>query len=441
MSAVKQILNDTALLSAFSPLSAYSSAALAVSGGPDSVAMMHLARRWAFLAGREQACFTILTVDHGLRPESSAEAQFVAGEAKRLGLAHATLSWDGEKPKTGIQAAARHARYDLMTDWCRAHDIACLVTAHTAGDQAETLLMRLSRGSGLDGLAGMAIVSERGGVPIVRPLLGLSKARLVAYLRARAAPFVTDPSNSNVTFERVRLRQAMKACSAAGITRSALVLTASRLGRSREALSSAAVAFLEHNFSVTHLGQGEIAGDAFFALPAEIGLRVLSRVLTLIGGKEDSPEMAKAERLLAELKAGRRQAALGGCLVIAVSGRLNFYREPGRSRCTPTLCRPGSACVWDGRFVLTFAADLSGNTVIAPLGAAGWTFYRNALNRSRPSTNVNRLAALTSPALWHGESMICAPALDVSGLAANGAAGRPAHTQLVPRLSHFLKST
>ena len=133
---------------------------------------------------------------------------------------------------------------------------------------------------------------------IVRPLLGLSKARLTAYLRSLGVPFASDPSNSNATFERVRLRHAMKALAAAGIARPALALSASRLGRGREALAGAAEEFLQRNFRVTNLGQAQIGLEPFLELAPEIALRVLSRALALTGGKEEPPRMAKVERLL-----------------------------------------------------------------------------------------------------------------------------------------------
>ncbi|MGO9170647.1 MAG: tRNA lysidine(34) synthetase TilS [Rhodomicrobium sp.] len=436
---MKPIISDAALIRAFSPLEPYPSAALAVSGGPDSMALMHLAVRWSALAGRSRAGLAVLTVDHGLRPESRDEAAFVGAEAGRLGLARRTLDWSGEKPKTGIQAAARRARYALMTAYCRAHGFACLATAHTEDDQAETFLMRLRRGSGLDGLAAMAAVSEHGGVPIVRPLLGFSKARLLAYLRSAGVPSVNDPSNSNAAFERVRLRHAMKSLAAAGITRSALTLSAARLGRSREALSQAAAEFLERNFRVSNLGHGEIGLETFLKLPSEIALRVLSQVLALIGGKEEAPRMIKAERLLEELRSGKRQGALGGCLAIATPATLHFYREPGRIGHTPLHCEPGSTCIWDGRFVLTFAAGLSGDVSVAPLGAGGWAICRKAFKDRHLAFNANRLAALAAPALWRDGLLLSAPALDfVDGKAGGNAAGA-ARVELVPRLSHFLK--
>jgi tRNA(Ile)-lysidine synthase len=438
---VPRIIGDAALSSAFAPLEAYPSAALAVSGGPDSMALMHLASRWLSLKGRGPGGIAVLTVDHGLRPQSADEAEFVAGRAKALGFTHTTLAWTGEKPKTGIQAAAREARYGLMTAYCREHGLACLVTAHTEDDQAETFLMRLRRGSGLDGLASMAAVSERGGAALVRPLLGLSKARLTAHLRSLAIPFVSDPSNSNASFERVRVRHAMKTLAAAGIARPALALAASRLGRSREALSGIAADFLERNFRVTSLAQGQINLESFLSLSPEIALRVLSRALALTGGKEEPPRMAKVERLLAGLRAGKREAALGGCLVIAAAGALNFYREPGRMGQARLVCEPGSTRAWDGRFVLTIDAGMSGDFSVAPLGALGWANCRKAMKERGKAVQANRLAAISSPALWQGRHLVSAPALGFADVETAGTSAGLLGVQLVPRLSHFHTST
>jgi tRNA(Ile)-lysidine synthase len=431
-------MSDAALLRAFSPLERYPLAALAVSGGPDSIALMHLACRWAHLASSPLSIM-VLTVDHGLRPESRVEAEFVCAQAERLGLPHTILSWTGEKPKTGIQAAARRARYDLMTAHCRARNIGCLVTAHTADDQAETFLMRLRRGSGLDGLAAMAVVSEHGGLPIVRPLLGLPKARLLAYLRRRDLPFVCDPSNNNLAFERVRLRHAMRALGSAGIGRPVLTLSAARLGRARQALSYAATAFLERNFSVTHLGQGEIGLGAFHELPEDIALRVLSRALALIGGKAEPPSMAKLERLLEGLHAGKRQAALGGCLVIAAGAKLNFYREPGRISRSPLACEPGTISIWDGRFVLTFMNEFQGNVSTAALGAEGWAICRKDFNERGLPLPRSRLAALTTPALWKDSSLLCAPLLNFMSASLTLGADPFVTVELAPQLGNFLK--
>ena len=155
---------------------------LAVSGGPDSVALMWLAARWQRSLARGPL-LTVVTVDHGLRREAAREAREVKRLATELGLTHRTLRWRGAKPKTGLPAAAREARYCLLAQAARAAGASHVLTAHTRDDQAETLLMRLLRGSGLAGLSAMAQVSKRDGIILARPLLDVSKSQLVATLK------------------------------------------------------------------------------------------------------------------------------------------------------------------------------------------------------------------------------------------------------------------
>ena len=138
---------------------------------------------------------------------------------------------------------------------------------------------------------------------------------------------------------------------------------------------------------------------------------------------------------------GKREAALGGCLVIAAAGVLNFYREPGRMSQARQACQPGSTFTWDGRFVLTLSSDLSGNLSVAPLGAAGWAICRNALKKRGKTVQANRLAALATPALWQGSRLLCAPALRFTDEELADAHAVPLRTQLAPRLSYFLRST
>ncbi len=386
---------------------------------------------------RSAADFTVVTVDHGLRAESREEAAFVAGAAQALGFTHTTLSWEGDKPKTGIQAAARRARYDLLASACQAGAKACIVTAHTEDDQAETVLMRLRRGSGVDGLAGMDAVSEWDGVAVVRPLLCFSKARLLAYLRASAIPFVRDPSNDNTAFERVRLRHAMKALAAAGIGRASLARAASRVGRSRKALDAIADGFLDRHFEVTPLAQGAIGLEAFDALPEDIALRVLARVLALAGGGQAAPRLMRVESLLASLRAGASDATLGGCIVIAASGTLKFYREPGRLRAAPLPFEPGASRTWDGRFILTFGTCEAGGTDVRQLGAEGWRTYKKVIRDRRLVPYGDRLAALTTPALWKDNFLICAPALGFFNANDDRFPAQPVEAALSPSLARY----
>jgi tRNA(Ile)-lysidine synthase len=433
------IIGDAALLSAFSPLNDYKDIALAVSGGPDSMALLHLAVRWTRLTRRPAPTLHVVTVDHGLRPESKSEAAFVCAQAQRHGLPHHVLRWEGEKPKTGIQAAARKARYDLMAAYCRAERIGCLVAAHTADDQAETFVMRLRRGSGLDGLSSMAVSSVRGGLPLLRPLLWFSKARLMAYLRRNGLAFVTDPANDNATFERVRVRRAMATLAAAGIARSAIVLSVSRLGRAREALTEAAEQFVEHNFRVTPLGAGTMGYATFARLPPELALRVLSKVLPLISGKTEAPRLAKAERFLANIRAGARNAVLSGCIVMRKGSALVFYREPGRTSLRPQLLGPGETMVWDGRFVLTLAAGFQSALTVAPLGSEGLEALRHRFNLQPHKRRLDRLASITTPGLWQGETLLAAPILDGANGGSHTDISHCATASLSPRLSNFAK--
>ncbi len=430
------IVGDAALMRAFRSLEPFPSAVLAVSGGPDSMALMHLARRWTRLTGRDPASLIVVTIDHELRAESAREAAFVAEEARALGLAHVTIQWAGEKPKTGIQAAARQARYDLLSKYCAARSIACVAAAHTADDQAETFLMRLRRGSGVDGLAAMAPVSRRGAITLVRPLLGFSKARLLGYLRASSLPFLQDPSNENPAFERVRLRRAMRALASAGIGRAPVTMAASRIRRGRDALVEITENFLRHHFSVSPLGRGECSLDAFHALPEDIALRVLARAVDLIGGDCEAPRLARVERLLESLRAGKKEGTLGGAIILAGSGRLRLYREPGRMKPKPAPFMPGASILWDARFLINFPAE-GDRDAVRQLGADGWAFYKKAMKERGQPAETDRLAALTTPALWKGNRLVCAPMLGFDAQA-DGGPHKPVEAALAPCLAVFL---
>src|SRR6476661_3413988 len=208
---------------------------LAVSGGPDSVALMWLAARWRRGLARGPQ-LVVVTVDHGLRVEAAREAREVKRLAASLGLTHRTLRWRGAKPNTGLPAAAREARYRLLAQAARAIGASHVLTAHTRDDQAETLLMRLLRGSGIAGLAAMARESERDGVILARPFLNVSKAQLVATLNRAKVGFADDPTNRDLTFTRPRLRSLMPVLAAEGGDARSLARLASRLARANAAV-------------------------------------------------------------------------------------------------------------------------------------------------------------------------------------------------------------
>ncbi|HVW73908.1 MAG TPA: tRNA lysidine(34) synthetase TilS [Rhizomicrobium sp.] len=293
--------------------------AIAVSGGGDSLALMHLLA--AFARARKWPLPVVLTVDHGLRKTSAADARQVVRWARAAGLKAHVLTWRGPKPKSGIEAAGREARYRLMGAWMRKRGIATLFVGHTEDDQAETFLLRLARGSGLDGLAGMRAyapwpVAGFEGLSVARPLLDFSREEMRAYLKARSQAWLDDPMNEDGSFDRVKLRKARAALEAAGLSAARIAQAASHLARARESLEMVTEAVLARAMQV---GEKGILLDpqALAAAPRELGLRALAWVLMAVSGRTYRPRFDSLERLFDALaKAGSdARATLHGCQI------------------------------------------------------------------------------------------------------------------------------
>jgi tRNA(Ile)-lysidine synthase len=389
--------------------------ALAVSGGSDSTALMVLFADWLAEQGLASGNHTVLTVDHGLRPESAAEAECVAEHARALGFRHDTLVWEGEKPATGLQAAARAARYRLMCTYMHAHGIVTLLTAHTRDDQAETLLMRLARGSGLDGLCAIAPVVDLAhpgglGARIVRPLLAVPKARLEATLEARGIAWTEDPSNRSPAFERTRLRAAAAALAAVGLTSEALALSATRLQRARAALEAAADACCAEPGGVVRtdpIGFFRIDRAQLGAAPEEIFLRVLARCVAAAGGAGEPVSLAKLEPIVGALR--DRSAAVGSWTlarahITADREAIQVEREPGRGALPVLIVAGGTPTLWDGRFVVEVEVSCPGAVEVRALGRDGLALMQRlgwSGERPRP--------LLLVPSFWRNEDLLAVP--------------------------------
>jgi len=326
--------NDDSAISAtdakqlFAALRTAPAVVIAVSGGPDSVALMWLMARWRRALAHGPRLVAV-TVDHGLRPQAAGEARDVKRLARTLELSHRTLRWSDAKPTTGVPAAARDARYRLLAEAARKAGATHIVTAHTRDDQAETLLMRLLRGSGIAGLAGMAHTTERDGLLLARPLLNIAKSRLVATLKKAGIGFANDPTNHDPAFTRPRLRALLPQLAAEGGDARSLARLAARLARANaavEVLADGAERYLAltAGAGASEPGARVIDAGAFAALPEEIRLRVLMRAINTIG-YEGPAELGKVEALLAALD----QAFAG-----AIGGRGS---KPGRQRLKQTL--------------------------------------------------------------------------------------------------------
>jgi tRNA(Ile)-lysidine synthase len=409
------------LASFFANFAHYPRIALAVSGGADSVALMRLVRSWLDLRSRGPQ-ITILTVDHQLREAAASEAAWVKSQAAALGFQHETLVWDGEKPRSGIQAAARNARYGLMTAYCRAASIPAIATAHTSDDQAETFIMRLARGSGLDGLAAMEDISRREGIDILRPLLMVSRRRIEAFLLRRDQPWLDDPSNDDERYERVRIRRRLKAGRPLGLSPAALALSARRLRRARDALDQVTAEFVRASVSLHEAGFARLRLPDLFAIHEDVALRALARVIVAVGGGGGPLRLSKIEAYYQMMRTAPRGATLGGCRLIANGATLTVVREIGRMEVTPgSVIRPGETLPWDGRFTVTYASGHAGDATLRALGADGIQAVKAAKGHFGP---VPRLAAMTLPSLWTGAALCYAPFVDFAGQAPDGWSAR-----------------
>lgn len=362
--------------------------AIAVSGGVDSMALMHLVARWrADGGGAAHPPPLVLTVDHGLRAASAEEARFVAEAARRLGLDHETLAWTGAKPTSGIQDAARRARYELLLERLAAEaEPRDLLLAHHQEDQAETLLMRLARGSGIDGLSAMRLVERRVvvklGAPVRevvvrlrRPLLETPKARLIASLRALGADWREDPTNADVRYERVRLRQSQAVLATLGLTLESLARSARRLGAERAVLIARAAEIAAVQISDHAGAYGEFAlAPGGRCQPADAG-RILARLIGVFGGAAPPAQLSQiealVERVLAPSAAAEGRLTLGGC-IIDIAGRqpehrvVTMFREMGRGDLPAVVLQPGEGVFWDRRFYISLAGNAPGPTRIMP---------------------------------------------------------------------------
>lgn len=401
----------------FAPLAPFRFLILAVSGGADSIAMMHLVLRWSQLHADPSRTIIVATVDHGLRPHSQDEAAWVAGEARGLGLAHEVLTWRGTKPATGVQDAARSARYRLLSELGWRHGGAgpvAIVAAHTEDDQAETFLMRLARGSGLDGLTGMSesrILHPGASCRLVRPLLRISGGRLRATLQARGLAWIEDPSNDCMRFERVRVRKASESLAALGLTNAAIALSGWRLERAREALELAASRLETMAGLDIHQGAfASFAADTFQSAAEELRLRMLARLVSAFGGQDAPARLAKLETFVSRMQVPEFSAAtLGGCIVARESERVFVFREPGRAELPELELGPGDVGVWDRRFRVALDSAATARLRVQALGAAQFAQLRRDMAGEGGLPPAR--AAATLPSFWQDGALVAVPHL------------------------------
>lgn len=367
--------------------------AVAVSGGSDSLALLHLLAE----CGPVRA----VTVDHGLRPEAADEARQVARACAALNVPHDTLrwSWDGQG---NLQARAREARRQLIANWAAPLGITHVALGHTLEDQAETFLMRLAREAGVDGLSGMAEQVRSQGVTWIRPLLGCHRCDLRAYLTARGVAWAEDPSNEDTRFDRVKARQAMAALAPLGIDAPGLARVSAQMADAREALNLHTAQFARAH-AQTQLGDVVVVTEALLQEPAEIRRRFISHALLWVNSAGYTPRREAIARLLSGIAQGQG-ATLQGCRILVSDKTVRITRE---YQAVADLVAPLTE-IWDGRWQAT-GPEQPGLELRA-LGPDGQAQCPHLREMGLP--HATRLAL---PGLWRGATLLAAPLGDLGG--------------------------
>lgn len=350
----------------FAPAASEPAIGLAVSGGADSLALMLLAHGWATSLDRPPQLF-VYSLDHGFRPEARDEVAMVLDIAASLGIPARALAWIGEKPQTGLQEAARQARYHLIGEAMAADGATMLLTAHHRADQAETVLMRLAHGSGIEGLKAMTALSTVEGVPVFRPLLDVEPSALAAIVDAAGLTPARDPSNDDTSYERVRWRQLLPTLAAEGLDSAALARFATRMAEADAALAQVTDLAFAQMVTLDGFGAASLPRDTFSALSPAIGRRVLGRVLNIVGGRQKPRALGQVERLYDQILGNDlpRVATLLGAVTRLKDDQIVVSREPGRALPSDAALPPGSQLVWDQRFLITNTSNEIGLTAAA----------------------------------------------------------------------------
>lgn len=435
-------ISDGELAALFAPLDSASRIALAVSGGGDSLALFDCIDRWR-RSRTSPPDVIVLTVDHGLRSSSKTDAVAVMALARERGLEAQTLRWTGEKPRSDIEAAARAARYRLLLAASKQAKLSHLVLAHHRDDQAETLLLRLARGSGVFGLAAMRPEISVGELTIFRPFLGVPKVRLSETIAAVGIEPVEDTMNMDSRFARVSMRRIMPLLAGNGIEPAGLAATAQRLAAAAEALDMVATTLIGAVVEVDDFATASIDAAVFLDAPREIRLRSLLRILLAVGGDQYPPRFERLAALADDIERHnnrvRFKRTLSGAVIEWRRGRFLVYREIGRSGLSKIAVRPGFTGLWDQRFHVEIGSGAPEGLELAALGEAG----RREIGIRPRNAVPGALAAL--PALWHGETVGAVPSLGYFGKGGQGygALVRPIladRLSVPPRFPDFLTS-
>lgn len=387
-----QLIQPDAALAAFFQGQTVRAVGVAVSGGSDSTALLCCAADWAKGAGVR---LVAATVDHGLRPEAAGEAAAVALMCQRLGVDHEILQWQGWGGAGNVMAEARAARYRLLAKWAQHNTLDTVLLGHTLDDQAETFLMRLGRRAGVDGLAAMATRFDRNGQVFGRPLLSVRRVSLRDMLRVRGVAWIDDPSNEDMRFDRVKIREALPGFTKVGVDAEALATVSQNLADVRAALDWQVAQIAEN---AVRIEAGDLLVDlgALRSVPQELWRRLVVAGILWVTGAGYGPRREAVHRVLAQIKAGQ-SGTLAGCILTVRGGVLRIGREPAAVAGVESYGHS-----WDRRWQI--AGPWRGGEVLRALGEDGLSKIKDWRAAGLP-----RQSLLASPSVWCSGELIAAP--------------------------------
>ena len=375
---------------------------IAVSGGGDSLALLVLGADWAHKRGRRVKS---VTIDHGLRAGSSYECAYVKKISSALSVEHKTLKWL-EKPSGNLQSSARDARHRLLSNWMLRNALSIVLLGHTLDDNAETIMIRLSRGSGIDGLTGMSHIKKFENLIIFRPLLKVSRDDLRQYLREKKISWIDEPSNLDDSFQRIKMRNLQPKLSDVGLTPNRLVALANHMTRAKEALNFEVKSFAKTYVQQRPWGDLEIEYKAFLQVPREYQVRLLSAALLWISGKVYRPRFNSLERLLdAIINQGDFQGmCLMGCIVKCDQRKVLLTRE--FSAVPNPMIIHKNIFVWDNRWRVKAKLEKINYAEVGPLGKDGLMQIETTTKFEVPIA-----ALISSVAMFENGYVSCIPAI------------------------------
>ncbi|MCY4446366.1 MAG: tRNA lysidine(34) synthetase TilS [Rhodobacteraceae bacterium] len=365
--------------------------AVAVSGGGDSLALLHLVHSWSEVSTKK---IYAVTVDHRLRPEAQQESQFVKAVAKNLDLPHETLVWKHNNIHGNIAEAARQARYRLISEWACANGIDTICLGHTQNDQAETMLMQLARKAGVDGLSGIPFKNERYGVKWIRPLLRIKRQELRDYLNTIGSPWIEDPTNYDSKFERIKFRNIVPLLAQAGLTVEALAGSAENLQNSKQIIDDVVLASAQRIVNVTKIGEYVLSAE-FWELRHEIQVKLLARMLQFLSNEPKPRRMTSVKNCISQLSENGAATLSKFCVKKCPRGEILVYQNLSNVQ-SPTAAN----CLWNGRWLVR-GSGLN-RLRLEALGNKGF----EAIDDTKKEYGRKRL--VSSPSLWTKEQQLVA---------------------------------